>query len=119
MLPSLTCDIRISAAPALLLLLLPGATTGGATATKALDAISSDMSPPAGNPWYAASKAAAELCTHSPDCGPLGAAALFFLRGTAAARPGERGPRATAGDAGATQRGERLSSDGHGRHAAT
>ena len=114
--PSLACDRGTSAAPALLL--LPAPTTGGATAVTALADSSAVGSRPAGRSWYAASKPAAALCTHSPDCGPLCAAPRFFLRGMVAGRAGGHGPKATAVAGHAAQRGERLSSGGHGRHAA-
>ena len=93
-LPSLACDKGTSAAPALLL--LPAPTTGGATAWTAAAAFSAEGMLPAGKPWYASSKPAAALCTHSPDCGPLSLAAPFFLRGMAATRAGGRGTRAHA-----------------------
>lgn len=114
--PSLACDKGTSAAPALLL--LPAPTTGDAILATALADSSAEGSRPAGKLWYASSKAAAALCTHSPVPGPCCAGTPFFLRGMAAARAGGRGPRATAGAPRAAQRGERLSSDAHGRHAA-
>ena len=114
--PSLACDTGTSAAPPLPL--LPAPTTGGATAVAALAESSADGSRPAGKASCAASKPAAALCTHSPDCGPLCAAPRFFFFTMAARRTGGHGPRAAAWAGRTAQRGERLSSGSHGRHAA-
>ena len=114
--PSLTCDKGTCGSPALPLLL--AACGSPATAATALADASADGIWPAGNAWYSASKLAAALSTHSADCGPLFAAALFLRRrGMAAAGGSGRGQIAAPWAARAAARGERLSYSGHGRHA--